>query len=361
MNQFSDALLEDILKNSQVTSIDTAFEKLLDGYINISKGTRSEACTSQIHLRNFINQESQTDDTFPRILSIEDSDFLGGSYARHTKIWPLDDIDIYFPIDGHNLFYFENGFKVSCDVISDGKLETNNILLLCWADDRHVSPKKLINGFATILKRHYPDATKVRADGQAVNIQMKKCETQNGKGLGFDVVPCFLLRPHDKNKFDFYLIPDGNNGWIRTNPRIDTDISANLQQKNSKTYRKVVKLLKFWNAQKFSNLITSSYYIELSICLAFLEQNNEDKYIKNISHGIALAFYGLNRSITKGALNSFIEKAPAVNPGFISEEKKQWLDHIRSLSLDAWNLECAGNNEKAMDIWSNIFGAEIKE
>jgi len=41
------------------------------------------------------------------LLSREDSDFLGGSFARHTKIWPLDDIDIFFPMDGGTLVYVQ--------------------------------------------------------------------------------------------------------------------------------------------------------------------------------------------------------------------------------------------------------------
>jgi hypothetical protein len=53
--------------------------------INISKGTRKLASTSQNHLREFLADEGRRDCNFPRILSVEDSDFkdqdTGGEWS----------------------------------------------------------------------------------------------------------------------------------------------------------------------------------------------------------------------------------------------------------------------------------------
>jgi hypothetical protein len=95
------------LYRSQQQRIDALFEDLSTRQINIPLGIRSTAGRSQNHLRDFLAAESARDADFPRVLANADSDFLGGSFARHTKKWPLDDIDIYIPLD-NNLFYFQN-------------------------------------------------------------------------------------------------------------------------------------------------------------------------------------------------------------------------------------------------------------
>ncbi len=97
----------------------TNFEDLLTGKINISKALRSSVSDSQNGLREFLCSEAQRDSSFPRILSESDADFIGGSFGRHTKVKPLDDIDIYLPLDGKGLFYFRDGVIEDCSVLSD--------------------------------------------------------------------------------------------------------------------------------------------------------------------------------------------------------------------------------------------------
>ena len=349
-----------LLKASQKKTVDSVFENLLDSQINISKGIRSEASISQQHLRSFLNAERSRDQTFPRILSIQDGDFLGGSFARHTKIWPLDDIDIYFPLDGYNLYYYQGGVVAPYTVISDRIIAYNPLLNSRWMEGQYISSSKLISGFAKVLGRHYPDITKVKPDGQAVNIQMKKCETKDEDGLGFDVVPCFRLQPHDASKSYFYLIPNGYGGWICTNPKVDTDYAEKLQRINSKTYRKVVKLLKYWNKEKARGIISSSYYIELAICKIFLERNGKDECINKISHGVTWAFWALHQALLSGGQNGFVKGAPPVSAGYITDEFKKWVDAVRAISLRAWKLEMEDKTEEAINLWSKIFGENFK-
>ena len=47
-------------------------------------------------------------------------------------------------------------------------------------------------------------------------MRMTHGETQDYDGLGYDIVPCFSLKPDNSNEFEFYLIPDGHN-------RLDSD------------------------------------------------------------------------------------------------------------------------------------------
>lgn len=351
MTEYS-KLYEALLKDTR--GVDGAFEQLLDFEINIPKGIRSKASDSQTHLRKFLESEHTRDATFPRILAQKDNDFLGGSFARHTKIWPLDDVDIYFPLDGFSLVYLQNGSRLPYTVLSDGVLSSNPLLTNRWMDGSYISSSKLIAEFASVLKRHYPD-TQVKPNGQSITLRMSQGETPDEDGLGYDIIPCFSLRPDDNTQREFYVMPNGTDHWIHTNPKIDTEVAEKLQSDNYKTYRKAVKLIKYWNKEKLNSTICS-YYIELAIAKAYLEKNNEGTRVNRISYGVALGFWALNEAITKDSQTSFLSHAPAVLPGSLTEGHKLIVKTAYSVSLQAWNAEVGNNAELAIAHWKKIFG-----
>lgn len=344
--------LHTLLKEAATRTAGGAFDRFLDKEINIGRGTRSKASTSQKHLREFLVDETERDEDFPRILQYADSDFLGGSFARHSKIWPLDDIDAYFPIDGQWLVYSQHGLRLPYTVLTDDVLDNNPLLNAPdrWMDGSYISSKKLIAGFGKVLNRHYPDQTRIRADGEAVNVQMAD--------LGFDVVPCFSLRPDDPNEQPFYVIPDGNNGWIDTNPRIDNQISEQLQRQNEGTFRRAVKLVKWWNKNRFGDQL-SSYYVELAIMRGFFSKNQWGGYVTTISDAVALGFESLRDAAWAGDQTSWIPTAPSVERGDMSTDDLQLLDTVAGAARDAVNTETAGDSESALKIWKAVFGQKF--
>ena len=353
MNSLYDFYLN--FKEATAISVNSALETFLDKEINIPKSIRSVASTSQKHLREFLSSEGKRDTTFPRVLSIEDDDFIGGSFARHTKIWPLDDIDIYVPLDGCSLVYSEWGIVQPFTVISDGVLVENPLLKPRWMNGQYISSSKLISEFSKVLNRHYPEQTKIKPNGQAVSIRMTYGETESSDGLGFDVVPCFMLRPYNNSEIPFYLIPNGTDGWIRTNPRIDEGVSKQLHSDNNKTYRKVVKLIKYWNKTKIKGVI-NSYYIELAIAKIYLQKNKNNEYVHDTSFGVALGFWALNNAIQNGNQESFIPRAPTVASGILQFFDYFTLSSDASKANEAWNLEKAGKEREAISKWKEVFG-----
>ncbi|MGD0231910.1 MAG: hypothetical protein ABSC19_16405 [Syntrophorhabdales bacterium] len=131
-------------------SIENAFSTFLERNINISRGIRSTASISHNRLRDFIADENGRDWTFPAVLSILDRDYLGGSFARHTKVWPLDDIDIYIPLDGCGLVYREWGIVQPVTVATDKGLLWNPLLGERWTKGEYISSDKLVSGFAKV-------------------------------------------------------------------------------------------------------------------------------------------------------------------------------------------------------------------
>ena len=342
-----DILLRSILEFSKGThTVDGAFDDLLEKKISIPQGARELASTSHKHLRKFLSNQASNDKTFPRVLSVGDEDFIGGSFDRHTKDKPLDDIDVYMPLDGHDLIYTQGGTRLPYAVVSDGVLSANPILNYRWMNGLHVSSQKLVNEFSAVLRNHYKK-TSIRPDEQAVRIDMEN-------GLGFDVVPCFSLKPDDSSGYRFYLIPDGKDGWIRTNPRIDAIVGDQIH-KASPGYRKAIRLIKHWNSVSL-NRDLSSYYIELAIMRTAITENAR---LQQVSYSVAFGFWALSQAANRGNLTSWLAErlpgVPPVEPGVLMEPHRKLINLAASRSKAAWESEQAGNAEEAIHQWRVVF------
>jgi hypothetical protein len=334
--------------------VDAGFEDLLSNKINIPPGIRSTASDSQNHLRDFLSRECLRDTNFPRVLSKIDSDFLGGSFARHTKTWPLDDIDLYVPLDGHNLFYMQNGQRLPYVVQSDGILLRNPLLTERWANGQYVSSAKLLLEFSRVLARHYRGSD-VRINGNRVSIRMKQGASADSDGLGYDIVPCFSLKPDRAGEFEVYLIADGYGGWTRTNPRLDADVCEILQAFHNKIYRKVVKLVKYWNETRLVSNI-SSYYIEFAICTEFLNRKVNNQPFSRITEGLAAAFDALDRAFMAGDQTSWIANAPPIRKPLLTASQSGLLKFARNASELACIYEGLGKDGESREQWRSVFG-----
>jgi hypothetical protein len=338
-------------------NISSDFETLLERHINIKQGVRSLASQSQNHLREFLNSECDRDSNFPRVLSRNDSDFLGGSFSRHTKIKPLDDIDIYLPLDGSHLFYYVGGSVMPYTVVADDVLHPNPLLTPRWMRGQYISSSALINGFASVLRRRFPQTT-VNESGEAVRVQMTLGSSTDGEGIGYDVVPCFRLDPLNQNDTSFYLIPDGQDGWIRTNPRLDDILADTLQKHSNRVFRRAVKVLKFWNVSILYGAL-NSYYIELAVARCFWDFAKQSKPFGPLSHGVALAFWALQQHVQLGTQTSWVTGAPLVAPGELNSSHVNIIKSSASLACSAWDLEKQGNLTESASIWCTVFGEDF--
>ena len=327
------------------------FEDLLTNAINIPDGIRGIASVSHQGLRDFIRTECERDSAFPAVLT--DADFLGGSFARHTKVRPLDDIDIYIPLDGAGLFYYMHGNILPYTLANNGKLG-NSLLTPRWANGQWVSSSKLVAGFASVLRRRFPQ-TEIKPNEQAVSVQMKYGESSASNGLGFDVVPCFSLKPNSGDERPFYLIPDGVGGWMRTNPLVDASVADILQQNHNKNFRKIVKLLKYWNSEQLDGKL-DSYFVELAIARTLWDKAVKSEQVNTLSYGVALAFWAVQQAALRGAQDSWITDAPKVYPGNLLAGDFVLLRSATDGACAAWEEEKAARMATAVQKWRRVFG-----
>ncbi len=358
IDQLPAQLMAGQTKQSKARSaINGRFATLLDKKINIGQGVRSRASRSQTSLRDLLRGENGRDSGFPRILQSVDSDFLGGSFDRHVKVWPLDDIDVFFPIDGSGLYYTEHGQQSRFHVRTDNSTLLNPLYsdnVSRWTKpDGTISSAKLLSGFKAVLERRYPN-TKVAIDGQAINTQFSIDSNNESDGLGFDIVPCFSLFDSSGMEPDIYVIPDGTGGWISTNPRLDKVVSTDLQANNDKCHRPSVKLVKYWSKTQLSSKI-SSYYIELAISRDLESRNARGETVRRISEAVALGFQAVSSALQMGDLHPRIRQAPMVENGAVTHSEKNMVARTARLARQALWYEDQGDEENAIACWEAVF------
>ena len=165
----------------------------------------------------------------------------------------------------------------------------------------------------------------------------------------FDIVPCFYCTG------DFYLIPDGNGNWKKTDPRIDNARTSEINQSQNGHLLELIRLVKYWNNRRITYTI-SSYMLECMILNRYENMITSDKWwidveFRNTLQYLSMAIYNSvnDPKGIQGDLNSFsyYEKSK------ISEA----LSNAHSKAVEAVNLEVNVKDQKAaVKKWKEVLG-----
>lgn len=185
-----------------------------------------------------------------------------GSFARKTKIRPLDDIDLLALLIGkgttaekaNNADPYEYWLRIKDDDAA-----------LAPFDDGcgYVSSIKVLNQLKKSLSNvgSYSKA-EIKRNQQAVVLNLTSYTWV------FDIVAAVPIRSYYSDSTDFYLIPDGSGDWIKTDPRKDTAYVTKVNQQHDGWILPTIRLLKFWN-QRTHKPRLSSYYFETLVLRTF--------------------------------------------------------------------------------------------
>lgn len=207
--------------------------------------------------------ETERRDASRRQIEVRDSvrggfdiktDFLSGSYKRHTKTKPLKDVDVMFVL---------------------GEKEK-------WR--REKPPIDTLQAFERCLKTKFAEVKLCR---RAVTVEFEKNyypEDHEGKVLSIDAVPAFECGNEE------YEIPDRITGtWIKTNPNKHKEQATAKNGELGGQWVPLVKMIKGWNrangkpvkpsflievmAEELVESPFSTYPNEVRTCLAAMEAN----------------------------------------------------------------------------------------
>lgn len=187
--------------------------------------------------------------------------YLTGSYSRHTKIDPIDDLDIFFKVNFWNtdtINYTDGKVKIYIT----GEYASHQLKdYSTYSEGRYyISPIKLINHIGAIVRSSYTTTSEQNRNGECYTVYL------SSKDLTIDCVPFAWVTSKD-----YLLIPSWWNNlyWKKTNPKTDEEKIDELNNEYDWKLKWVIKIMKYWNKNKNTWVKFKSYVLECLIYFAF--------------------------------------------------------------------------------------------
>lgn len=324
-----------------IKSINTYFKEFLENTVNLSQKDYENGRTSRNWLFNQISKFPEKNNAFPDLAQSYNLTF--GSFGRKTKIQPLDDIDIMVRLNGFNGKYTTdyNYITIDTDKMPNTKLKAFD------DGNNNISSIKILEIFKKELKQipQYQTA-EIKRNQESVTLQLKS-------GLNFDIVPCFYTSKENNGR-QYYIIPDGNGTWKKTDPKIMQDKISETNQNNNGNVLNQVRLVKYWNKRQTMPSI-SSYLLETLV----LNYYNTYSFV-NIKNDFRSNLVYIHKMIGQ-PIND-----PNDIDGNINELDENTIFKIKNKAYndyytccDAIELEENGEITEAKKLWKKIFGDEF--
>jgi len=322
-------------------SVDSAFQKFNSNTVNLVSDRTTKARSSRDWLIGQLETLPDKEDDFPVLYDGKHIKF--GSFARNTKIRPLDDIDLIITLNAETSTYHTITYgKLYYLTPGDG---ANKLKKLC-DDDGYINSRKVINKLVSSLSKieQYKSAD-VHRKQEAATLNLTSYE------WNFDIVPAFYTDN------EHYLIPDGNGHWKASDPRVDQERASRINSKHSGKILQIIRILKFWNVR--ATMPTISSYLLENIILTYFDEQTE------ISDYIDFNLVNFWAYLQTGIYSSFLDpkgfQGELNNLSF--EDKKKISEKVTDVvkkGKEAIRLETKEKNqEKAINKWREIFGDDF--
>lgn len=192
--------------------------------------------------------------------------------------------------------------------------------------------------------------TNVRKNGQAVTLHYSSWPS-------VDIVPVAVAN-HADGSTNYFNVPNARTGgWIKSNPRTHSAAVAARVQEYGPEFRRVIKLVKYWNLQHGEFL--SSYHIE-QLALNLLRGS-----FQNYPWELSQFFKGAKQLVSTGYLWDGFGYADSYLDYSNRQESVKRLNTAASKALDAWYETYTNNSvdahKNAIEIWRQIFGDRFSQ
>lgn len=327
------------------TTVDTAFSKFMKDIVNLDPDITKNARDSRDNLLANISEFDDKDDFFDLC---ESFNVHFGSFARRTKCRELDDIDLMIGIAASGASYFEYDPWDSTRITAS---KTNAAQVACTSSDGTLNSTLVINKFKKMLEnvREYK-RSEINKRGEAVVLNLIS------KDWSFDIVPCFHTVKEIDGR-DFYLIPNGSDGWKKTDPNIDRGAVQSINTQLGGRVLELIRLVKRWNKTKRAYTIPS--YLLETLLLDYCKTQTELSQYIDFRFKDALLYVANN--ISK---NVFDPKNIQGNINTLSDYDKIVL---KQKAETDYNKACEAivfetndhDHQKSINKWGEIFGQDF--
>jgi hypothetical protein len=264
----------------------------------------------QQKLAALAQQEIRTE--IAKRLPVYDS-FLTGSYARYTKIDPLNDIDIMLVRN-----YQRTG-------LSTGGGGTY--------------PSQALDEVLNALQSAYPHGMTAKKQSRSVNVQFVGLE------FGFDIIPAWLRSP------DGYWIPDtDSSNWIPTDPEAHAKIMTTTNDQCNGKLKPIVKMAKHWNRNNYE--LINSFHLEL-ICADIFSREE----LTNFPISMATVLVRLPHYLGQQVMDPIYGSSRIDKQLPVSELGKllSRVNYDGQNAVEALRLESTNRHLEAIAKWKHIF------
>lgn len=330
-------------------TVNSSFRGFLDHIVNTDSERTKLARNSR---QNLIDNIASLSGQGELPLLYKDMHINYGSFERRTEICDVDDVDMMLCISGCGGTYTMHNKDLYTINMPDGV----SVLSELREADGTLNSRKLINRFIQKLSplRDYRKAAMHRKH-EALTLKFKSYE------WNFDVVPCFFATDN------FYLIPDGNGNWKRTDPRIDAarinnaDNNTKFRYPQAVNIRGFIRLMKYWKKEKWGDKI-SSYAFEQMI-LSYIETHaiNSD-WQTNVRDALLYLSTYIKYPVNdpKGIQGDLVDLT-AEELQNLSAKAHTDYETAQTAVMQEGIADLLNSNHSApIDSWHNIFGNEFK-
>jgi len=324
------------------STVIVAFNEFMKDFVNLDKTQVESARSSRNWLIDQINAFPAKYSDFPTLYT--DKHFGFGSFARSTKKRPLDDIDYLICMNANGLTYSEYDGTIYLDV------PDNSYPFSCLKQTtgNYLSSIRVINRFVKYLDQipQY-DKADIKRNQEAATLKLLSYD------WNFDIVPCFFTTPDAYGK-TYYIIPDGNGNWKKTDPTIDKARTTRVNQLRDGHVLNAIRALKYWN-QRSTMPSMGSYLLE-NMILDYYENNSATQWVdyevRNILLHIQNSIFGpvYDPKGLQGDINTLSTEEKS------SIFSRAYQDYAKA--VEAYNNETS-NPAYAISKWQNIFGSNF--
>lgn len=323
-------------------TVNTAFNEFNTDSVNLMKERTEQAGSSRDWLLKQLASLPEKENDFPVLWSSYDIKF--GSFARNTKIRPLDDIDLMLGLKGDGASYNMINYGTKYTIHTNN--ESSNLYKYRNDVDGSINSIKIVNKLVSSLNNisHYEKAV-IHRRQEAATLKLTSYE------WNFDIVPAFYTDT------GYYLIPDGQGDWKATDPRIDQTRITETNQKYNGNVLQLVRTLKYWN--KRPNMPTIPSYLFENIIINFC--NSRDSLSEYIDYNLINFWFYLKNAIYNSVSDP---KGFAGNLNDLGSEQKTRIsekaNEAYGKGYEAYVYESQEKNqEKAINKWREIFGDDF--
>jgi hypothetical protein len=260
-----------------------------------------------------VRQQLRTDSEFKEA---HKETFLSGSYARHTAINDINDVDV-----------------------------------ICVVDiDRYNTPPELVLAWTESILAKYYKVTK--RQGRSVGVQA-------AKGVWLDIVPATPISEDDGPLW----IPDREaKEWVATHPKGQIKAATDKNKATNGYYVQVVKLMKYWRDRlPTESCKPKSYILESLVHRTVAMPSSHAAGVVNVLEGIESS-YGAYRGT--GSVPSIPD------PGYASvnvakrwepDEFNAFMNQVKAAAVTARKALDSKDEAESRKLWRQLFGSRFGE